>query len=113
MSYTRTAQFDAQRSLAFGSIVAGYTLVGSNTFFYPVRVLIVQNLTDATVQFSTNGSVDHFPLAAGDKFVLDIAANDAEDNPWFLPKEQGVYVKRIGTPTTGSVYVSAVFGRTD
>src|SRR3990167_5621049 len=112
MSYTRTATIDVVKSLAAGSIVAGYTLIGSE-LYYASRVLIVQNLTDASLMFSDDGTNDKFPLAAGTSFVLDIATNDAQEDPWFYPAKKKIYVKRIGTPTTGSVYVTSIYGKTD
>lgn len=112
MSYTRAAMFDAQRSLGFGSIGASYAIVGS-TLFYKIRMLIVKNQTDALLQFSSDGATDHFVLDTGEAFILDIATNDAQEDPWFIPAGQGIYVKRIGTPTSGSVYVSALYGRND
>lgn len=112
MSWSKAARFETQRELAFGSIGASYAVVGS-TFYYPIRLLIVQNLTDATLQFSSNGTVDHFPLASGDKMVLDISTNDNSEVPWALPANQGIYCKTLGTPTSGSVYVSVLYSMTD
>lgn len=112
MSYTRAATFDVVKSIAAGSVVAGYTMIGSE-FYYKSRVLLIQNLTDATVMFSDDGTNDKFPLAAGTSFVLDIATNDANEDPWFFPAKKKLYVKRVGTPTTGSVYVTSIYGKTD
>jgi len=38
------------RSLAFGSIVAGYTAIGT-ALANPVRILLLQNFTDKTLTF--------------------------------------------------------------
>ena len=65
---------DAQRSLAFGSIGAAYMGVGT-AFAAPVRVIFVQNLTDALLQFSIDGVNDHFPLPAHGFLLLDVTAN--------------------------------------
>ena len=112
MSYTRIVTFDNQKELAFGSIGVNYTIVGSQ-FFHPTRLLIVQNLTDALLQFSTDGANDKFPLPANGQIVLDFSANEAGNVPWFLPAKTSIFVKRIGTPTTGTVYITAVHGTTD
>jgi len=112
MSYTRIVTFDNQKVLAFGSIGVNYAVVDSE-FFHPTRLLIVQNLTDALLQFSTNGVDDKFPLPANGQIVLDFSANKVGNVSWFLPAKSSIYVKRIGTPTTGSVYITAVHGTTD
>ncbi|KKK81411.1 hypothetical protein LCGC14_2813700 [marine sediment metagenome] len=112
MSFTRIATFDDQKELAFGSIGVNYTLIDS-VIFHPSRVFIVMNITDALLQFSTDGANDKFPLDAKTNFTLDIATNDLDNVPWLLPAKTGVYVKRIETPTEKSVYIVTVYGRTD
>lgn len=112
MSYTRKVTFDNQKELAAGSIGVNYAAVGTE-FFHPTRLLIVQNLTDALLQFSTNEREDKFPLPANGQIVLDFSANEAGNVPWFLPAKTQIFVKRIGTPTTGTVYITAVHGTTD
>lgn len=112
MAYTRSANFDIVKELAAGSIGAGYTAIGTQ-LYYASRVLILANLTNADVMLSDNGADDKLPLAAGDKFVVDLTANNAANDPWFYPAKRIWHVKRIGTPTTGSVYVISLYGRTD
>ncbi len=109
MSYSRAATFDAQKSLAFGSIGASYTIVDS-ILFSSTRMLMVVNATDALLQFSTTGATDHFVIPASTSVIFDFASNDAQVVPWFLPAKKAVYVKEIGTPTTGAVYVTAIYG---
>lgn len=112
MSYTRTATFDTLKSLGFGSIVAGYTLIDSE-LFYKSRVLVITNQTDKDLLFSDDGTNDKLMLLSGTAFVVDIATNDASEDPWFYPAKKKWYVKRLGTPTEGSVYLASIFGRTD
>lgn len=97
------------RSLAFGSIGASYAKIGTE-FIEPVRILYVQNLTNALLMFSFNGLADHFPLASGAFFVLDITTNKTADQGLFLAAGEQMFVKRDGTPTSGSVYVTAING---
>ena len=93
------------RSLAAGSVVAGYTAVGS-AFAFPINCIVIQNLTDATVMFSISGGAasDKLPLAANGMIVLDLSANGG-----YFPKGTVVSVKRVGTPTTGNIYVSTIY----
>ena len=102
---------EAQRSLAFGSIGAGYTIIGT-VFTHPVNFIRVYNQTDALLQFSYDGSTDHEALPEGGYFVIDVNSNKSNNqNGLYFSAYTGVYVKRIGTPTTGSVYVSAYYER--
>lgn len=112
MSYTRAATFDTLKSLGFGSIGASYTLIASE-LFYKSRVLIITNQTDADLLFSDDGTNDKVILLSGTSFVVDIATNDASEDPWFYPAKKKWHVKRLGTPTAGSVYVGSIFGRSD
>lgn len=101
--------FEPMRSLAAGSITGSYVAIGTATA-NPARQFIIQNLTDAALVFSFDGTNDHIPLPANGLFVDDITANKTMDHGFFLATGTKIYVKRIGTPTTGSVYVSISYG---
>jgi hypothetical protein len=100
------------RYLAFGSITADYLEVGT-PITNPVRILRIQNLTDAILWFSYDGENDHEAMAANSFLLLDVTANKSLDNGLYIPLGTQIYVKRLGTPTTGSVYVSVYYGSTD
>lgn len=97
------------RSLAAGSVVAGYTAVGS-ALAYPARIIIFNNLTDEDVMFSFDGTNDHVAIAGPGSFVLDVCANKALADGLFIAQGTTFYVKRIGTPSSGSVYISVFYG---
>lgn len=97
------------KTLAFGSIVAGYTAVGS-AFTHPIRILMIQNLTDESVMFSFDGTNDHLPLSLGGYLLIDVTANKSLSQGFYVSEGETIYVKRIGVPTTGAVYVSAFYG---
>jgi hypothetical protein len=100
---------ETQSSLAFGSIVAGYTAINTG-FTRPIRQLFVQNLTDGLLQFSFDGTNDHFPLPANGFMLVDVTANEVNNEGFFIGQGTIISVKRIDTPTSGSVYVSAFYG---
>lgn len=102
-------QAEPIRSLAFGSIVAGYTAVGS-ALANPARLIILNNLTDEELMFSFDGVNDHVALAGPGSFVLDITSNKGVAGALFLAQGTTIYVKEIGNPTTGSVYISSFYG---
>ena len=102
---------DPVRTLAFGSIIGTYVGVGTS-FSKPIRMLYVLNTTDALLMFSLDGINDHFPLIASGYIMLDIATNKTLDKGFYLAEGSRIYVKQIGAPGSGSVYVSTFFGAT-
>jgi len=98
------------RTLAFGGIVAGYTVVGT-PLEHPARIMLIQNLTDETVMFSLDGVHDHFPLSLNGHLIVDITANKTTTSGFFLAEGDRLYVKRIGVPTAGAVYFTTFYGK--
>jgi len=97
---------DPVRSLAFGAIVANYTGVGT-AFSDPVRILRIQNLTDALLWISFDGVNNHEAMASNSFLLLDVTANKAREDGCYLPDGTRIYAKRNETPTSGDVYVTA------
>lgn len=102
---------DAQRSIAFSGISASYANIGT-ALAYPSRMFSIWNTTDALLQFSYDGGVtDHFVIPAGAGMVYDVGSNqEANGNAWYLPVGTQFAVKRIGTPSEGTVYLSVSHG---
>ncbi len=103
------AAVEPVRTLAFGSISGTYMGIGT-PLTNACRILFLQNLTDATLMFSFNGVDDNFPLPSEGFLLLDLTANKAQNGGFFVSAEQRVYVKDLGVPTTGSVYLTAFYG---
>ena len=97
------------RSLAAASIGAGYMGIGT-AFTNPSRILKVDNLTDVTLMFSMDGVNDHFVLPSNGFLLIDITANNTVSVGCFIASGTRIYVKEVGVPTTGSVYVSTFYG---
>ena len=97
------------RSLAFSLIGASYVAVGTS-IKATTRQFFIQNLTDATLMFSFDGATDHFVLPANGFWVSDVTANKVTDEGFFLPIGYQLFVKRIGVPTSGTVYFSVFNG---
>jgi hypothetical protein len=98
------------RSLAFGSIGAGYTAIGT-AMENPVRALLLQNLTNATVWISFDGVHDHMPLMAQGYLMFDITSNRTQDTGWYLSEGDKLYCKQLGIPGSGSVYLTVWYGQ--
>lgn len=99
--YAQKAVPVAQKSAAAAAIGATYTIVGS-IFSNPIVMLVIVSSLDQPVQLSWDGVTDHMPLLAGGTIVLDFRSDEIA-----FPGNLGVYVKEIGNPTTGNLYVSA------
>jgi hypothetical protein len=99
------------RSLAFGSIGAGYAAIGT-PIDDSARMMLVQNLTDATVMFSHNGTTDHYPLLPHGAIILDLTTNRTSTTAGFyIGIGTTLYVKYLSSaPTSGSVYVTFFAG---
>lgn len=100
---------DAQRSIAAASVGASYSAIGT-AFPQPMRILKVDNLTDALLQFSFTGNTDHFVVPAGGFILVDVCTNEVQTAGFFISTGTTLYVKQIGIPTTGSVYVTTFYG---
>jgi hypothetical protein len=109
MAYGRTARFEPVRELAFGSIVAGYTAVGTLATDYP-RIIWIKNSTDTDLYFSTDGVTNMKRIIAGSLEVIDITTNKVRDDGLFLPKGTVFYVKRAsGAPSSGVFVVEVLY----
>lgn len=110
MALGRNLRVEAVRSLAFGSIVSSYAAVGTPATRADA-ILQFQNLTDADVMVSFDGVVDHFPLAAGAYFVLDVCTNKVTPDGMYLSIGTQFYVKYLtGAPSSGAFYISLYYG---
>lgn len=112
MPYGIRALFEPIRSRAAGDIDANYQAVGA-ALSQPIRILFVQNFTDAAVMFSTDGVTDHFALPANGFLLIDISSDTTPEQAFFISKNTIFYVKQLGVPTTSSVYISTVYGYGD
>lgn len=103
-------KYDDLRSIAFGSITGTYAGVGAS-FSNPVRILMIDNISDADVYVSFDGVSDKTIVAAHSGKIIDYASNRI-DPVGQLEQSVGerVYVKVITTlPTVGGIFVSVVY----
>lgn len=106
--------YEPERTKAAASIAASYAGTGiiGQVFTHPIRILILQNGTNAGISFSLDGVNTLVTLQAGVNTVLDIcAARTADPNGLTAPIGWGFYAQyEVGAPTTGSIYMSAIYG---
>ena len=98
------------RSLAAASIIGTYSAIGA-AFLHPIRVFMLQNLTDEDVLFSFDGTNDHMILPSNGFILVDVTSNSAISQGFFVAKGTVIYAKQSGVPTTGSVYLTAFYGK--
>lgn len=79
----------------------------------PIRMFLLQNMTNANMMFSFDGVNDHLPLPKLGYLVLDITANKNLSQGYYLAEGTRVYVKKLtpaDVPTLGKVYLTTFYG---
>lgn len=99
--YTYAAVPLAQRSAAAAAITTSYTQVGTN-FGRGVVFLILVSTLDQAVQLSFDGITDHIALNPSQTIYIDLKSAQI-----VLPGHFGIWVKEIGNPGSGNLYVNA------
>ena len=97
------------RTLAFGSISGAYMGIGTG-LSNASRIIYILNATDAFLMFSYDGVNDNQPLPANSAILLDLTANKTQQQGAYISEGTRVYVKEVGTPSTGAVYVASYYG---
>ena len=94
-----------------GIYVGTLTLVGAST--QPIRIYLVQNLTDTQIDCNMDGSnVIHFILPPGGFLLLDAGTNKGTPNTASIPQGYGAWVQASSTyPTLGQVNFSYWYAR--
>jgi len=97
------------RTLAHGSVAAGYAAVGG-AFTHPISKLHIVNDLDVGVYFSDDGTNNKIYIANGMDLLLDITIEN--DNPDYLAKGTVFYVKQgpEGAASSGLVTIAAFYG---
>lgn len=117
MAYGKRLLFDQMQSATAATIAgagANYTAINSSGFSFPVRVIKIDNTTDADMKFTIDGTTDHFMLPASTGVVWDGTANQPNIDACFFGKGTIISAQYIDSaPGTGRVYVQAVYGKGD
>jgi hypothetical protein len=104
---------ETQRTITAATIAGspGVYLGIGTAFANPIRIFYLFNQTDALLQFSWDGINDNFVLPSEGFILLDITSNKTlPAGGFYLAEGDRVYVKTLGTPTVGSVYLSSFYG---
>lgn len=102
---------DILRSVAFGSLSDTYIGIGT-AMTKPIRMILLQNLTDINVMISFDGINDTLPLPINGYLILDITSNKTIDQGFFLAQGTRIYVKNListDTAIKGAVYLTTFY----
>ncbi len=94
--------------VAFGSVTSSFVATGT-AMPEPVRILKVNNTTNADIYISFDGITNNDVVVASTGMVLDITTNKSREDGAFLPKGTVFYIKYVTIPTSGNVYLSAYY----
>lgn len=104
------AAFETLRSLAFGSISGSFAKIGG-PLLNPARIVKLTNTTDKDMIISIDGTNNHDIIPAGGFVLYDITTNhSANIQGFFVPQGTQFWVKQVTAPTSGSVYLTVVYG---
>jgi hypothetical protein len=111
-------RFDKVRGAAFGTITASYLPIGflsapatAAPFTHAMRVLHFINGTNADVMISFDATNDNFPVLAGTFTLYDLTSDQDNDERFRYQNGSQIYVKYLTAPTSGTLYIVAVYGR--
>lgn len=93
-----------QVAVAAASFTNAYTLGGS--FASPLIWMDIVSTLDQPVQISFDGTNDHIAVPAGSTVPVYIPIPFRANNAFFASVK--IFVKEIGNPTTGSLYVNGL-----
>lgn len=110
MAYGTRAAFEAVKEIAFGSVGAAYTAVGTAIADHARLVRIVNNM-DTQMYISTDGATDMIRMAAGSFFIMDLSSNKVRDDGLFLPVGTQFYVKQVVAPSSGNLWIEVLYAQ--
>jgi len=103
-------KFETIRSIAYTAITTSLVAIGE-PFDNPIRLICIDNFTNASIFISFDGINDHTVVAAISGRVFDYATNRVgPEDRLEQPVNVQVFVRRqAGAPTSGSVYVTTMY----
>jgi Flp pilus assembly pilin Flp len=94
-----------QVSIAYSALTSSYQLIGGALFAAPMVIIVIVSTLNDSVQWSWDGVNAAFPVIADATIIIDLKSDKI-----VLPAKYGPYVKTLGSPTSGSLYVGGFIG---
>lgn len=108
---SQVIRVDGLRTLAAGSITGTYTAIGT-PFGHLIRLLKVVNNTNADIIISYDGVTDNDFIPAASFYLYDGNTNkNLPDSRYVFQINTTMYARSTGSPSTGAIYVVALFGQ--
>jgi hypothetical protein len=107
------ARFETLRSVAFGGISGTYAPIGA-AFTTNIRIFCITNQTNGDLFISLSGTTDHMFIPANSFRLYDLSTNAppiSQNDNFELAQLTRFYVKQSTAPTSGSVYLEAIYAR--
>jgi hypothetical protein len=104
------ALFDAVRSVAYGSITASYTSLGT-PFGHAMRLLHFINDTNGDMMISFDGVTDQVPVIANTFNLYDFTSDEDENETFRVAEGTQIYIKYLTAPSTGTFYLACMYGK--
>lgn len=121
MAFTYTVRLDALRVVANGSITANYSAFGA-TFSHRMRMVKITNNTNGDMFIGFNstpatapasaGATDNDFVPAGGFVLYDFTSNsESGASPFVFENGTQAWIRYSTAPTTGSVYLTCIYGK--
>jgi len=105
---SQVVSIETIKSLSYTGISASYAAVGT-PLSNSARILVFNNGTQADVIFSDNGTDDKIFVPKGEYKTLNLTANRLQnERTYVFPKGTQFYVKQLGSPSSGAVYIESI-----
>lgn len=101
---------DEWREVAFGAITGSYLPFGTR-FSHAMRVLHFINQTDGDIAISFDGTTNNIPVFAGTFSLYDLTSDQDANESFRYEKGTQLYIKSLSSPTSGTFYCVAIFGK--
>lgn len=109
MAFGTRVNFEAVREIAFSSISASFSAIGSPLANHS-RLIAINNSTDVEIYISLDGTTNHIRVSPGGFKLYDFTTNKVENDGFFVHIGTTFYVKRVsGAPTIGNVWIEVVY----
>jgi len=106
---SQVVRVDALRSLPAGSISAVYAALGT-PFAHQMRLVKLTNNTNGDLTFSFDAVTANLLIPAGAFTLFDLTTNHTSPDQTFV-FQNGTQFYVAGTPSTGTVYLEAIYGQ--
>lgn len=113
MSYGKRVVFETLREVAFGAVTASFAAWGA-VLAHNVRIISINNGTNADIYVSFDGTNAHIRVAANSFQLFDFTSNMVthDDDAFFLANRTQVYIKYVTAPTSGTAWLEVVGSNT-